>query len=66
MVAFLYRQFKKKRTISIPHSELLPAIATFREEVQEHDADAFRDKSESYLTDWCEKRWLRRVLRREE
>jgi hypothetical protein len=62
VVAFLYRRFKKGRTIAIPHSELLPALATFREEVQEHDADALRDKPESYLTEWCEKRWLRRVL----
>ena len=62
VVAFLHRHFKKARTISIPHSELLPAIATFREEIQEHDADAMRDKPESYLSDWCEKRWLRRVL----
>lgn len=62
VVAFLYRRFKKGRTSAIPHSELLPALATFREEVQEHDADALRDKPESYLTDWCERRWLRRVL----
>jgi hypothetical protein len=62
VVSFLYRRFKKARTISIPHSELLPAVAAFREELQEHDPDALRDKPESYLTDWCEKRWLRRVL----
>src|SRR5207253_2516510 len=62
VVAFLYRRFKKARMISIPHSELLPAIATFREEVQEHNAEALRDKPESYLIDWCDKRWLRRVL----
>jgi hypothetical protein len=62
VVGFLYRRFKKARTIAIPHSELLPALATFREEVQEHDPDALRDKPESYLTDWCDKRWLRRVL----
>ena len=62
VVAFLHRHFKKARTISIPHSELLPAIATFREEIQEHDADAMHNKPESYLSDWCEKRWLRPVL----
>jgi Protein of unknown function (DUF3375) len=62
VVAFLYRRFKKARTIAIAHSDLLPAIASFREEVQEHDPEALRDKPESYLTDWCEKRWLRRVL----
>jgi len=62
VMAFLYRRFKKGRAIAIPHSELLPALASFREEVQEHDPDALRDKPESYLTDWCDKRWLRRVL----
>jgi hypothetical protein len=62
VVAFLYSRFKKARAISIPHSELLPAIATFREEVQAYDADALKDKPETYLTEWCEKRWLKRVL----
>jgi hypothetical protein len=62
VAAFLYRQFKTARSTSIPHSELLPALATFREELQENDPDAMRDRPESYLTDWCEKRWLRRLL----
>lgn len=44
VAAFLYRQFKSARSIAIPHSELLPALATFREEVQEHDSDALRDR----------------------
>jgi Protein of unknown function (DUF3375) len=61
-VAFLHRQFKQLRKISIAHSDLLPALASFREEIQEYDADAFRDKPETYLTDWCEKQWLRRLL----
>ncbi|MBN8625712.1 MAG: DUF3375 family protein [Planctomycetes bacterium] len=62
VVCFLQRQFKKARSISIPHSELLPALATFREEMQELDREALRDKPEAYLADWCEQCWLRRVL----
>lgn len=62
VVFFLQRQFKKSRTVAIPHSELLPALASFREEMQEIDREALRDKPESYLTDWCEQLWLRRVL----
>lgn len=62
LVAFLYQRFKRARVISIPHSELLPALASFREEVQESFPEALRDRPETYLTDWCEKRWLRRVL----
>jgi hypothetical protein len=62
IISFLYGRFKKARAISIPHSELLPALATFREEVQEHDENALKERPEAYLTEWCEKRWLRRVL----
>ena len=61
MVAFLYQRFKRARAISIPHSELLPALVSFREEVQESFPEVLRDRPESYLTDWCEKRWLRRA-----
>ena len=62
VVYFFHRQFKSSRRTAIPHSELLPALATFREELQESEPEALRDKPESYLTDWCEQRWLRRVL----
>src|SRR5438105_15835626 len=61
VVAFLHRQFKKGRKISIAHSDLLPALATFREEIQDYDTEAFRDKPETYLMDWCDTQWLRRL-----
>ncbi|MCP4511034.1 MAG: DUF3375 family protein, partial [Fuerstiella sp.] len=34
VIAFLHIQFKQWGTITIPHSELLPALGAFQEELQ--------------------------------
>ncbi|MBC7820930.1 MAG: DUF3375 domain-containing protein [Planctomycetaceae bacterium] len=62
VVAFLMRRFKESRAITIPHSELLPSLAAFQEEMQESYPEALLDKPETYLTDWCDKHWLRRKV----
>jgi len=64
VIAFLHAQFKQSTTITIPHSELLPALGSFQEELQLSWPDALRDKAETYLTDWCsrDKLWLHRFL----
>ncbi len=64
VVRFLFEQFKHPGQIAIPHSELLPALSSFQEEVQEVHPEALRDKAETYLADWCsgEKLWLHRFL----
>ncbi len=64
VIAFLHQQFKLSGTITIPHSELLPALGSFQEDLQLSWPDALRDKAESYLADWCspDKLWLHRFL----
>ncbi|HIK94101.1 MAG TPA: DUF3375 domain-containing protein [Planctomycetes bacterium] len=64
VIAFLHIQFKQSGTITIPHSELLPALGAFQEELQLSWPEALRDKSETYLADWCsrDKLWLHRFL----
>lgn len=62
VVAFLVRRFKESRVITVPHSELLPALAAFQEETRESYPDALLDRPETYLTDWCDKQWLRRKV----
>ena len=60
VVDFLHRQFKAAERIVVPHSELLPALASYIEEARELDPEVLRDRPETYLTDWCigERRWL--------
>ncbi|MEZ6132364.1 MAG: DUF3375 domain-containing protein [Planctomycetaceae bacterium] len=64
VIAFLHAQFKQSGTITIPHSDLLPALGSFQEELQVSWPDALRDKPETYLADWCsrDKLWLHRFL----
>lgn len=64
VVGFLHQQFKRSRSIAISHSELLPALSSFQERLQEIGCDGLRDKPEEYLRDWSspEKRWLHRFL----
>ncbi len=64
VAAFLFRQFKQSDTIAIPHSTLLPALASFQEDIQESYPEALRDRPETYLAEWCsgERRWLHRFL----
>lgn len=64
VIAFLHAQFKASEAITIPHSELLPALGAFQEEIQQHWPDALRDKPETYLADWCsrDRLWLHRFL----
>ncbi|MEQ9410887.1 MAG: DUF3375 domain-containing protein [Fuerstiella sp.] len=64
VIGFLYGQFKQPGIITIPQSELLPALGTFREDLQQSYPDALRNKPESYLADWCsrDKLWLHRFL----
>ena len=60
VVDFLHWQFKAAERIVVPHSELLPALASYIEEARELDPEVLRDRPETYLTDWCigERRWL--------
>ena len=64
VIAFLYAQFKQAGTITIPHSDLLPSLGSFQEELQQSYPDALKDKAEAYLTDWSsrDKLWLHRFL----
>ena len=64
VIAFLHAQFKTAETITVPHSELLPALGSFQEDLQQQYPDALRDKPETYLADWCspDKLWLHRFL----
>ncbi len=64
VIAFLHSQFKQSGTITVPHSELLPALGSFQEDLQQDFPDALRDKPETYLADWCsrDKLWLHRFL----
>ncbi len=64
VIAFLHAQFKASGTITIPHSDLLPALGSFQEDLQESYPDALRDKPETYLADWCsrDRLWLHRFL----
>ncbi len=64
VIAFLHRQFKQSGTITVPHSELLPALTSFQEDLQQDFPDALRDKAETYLADWCsrDKLWVHRFL----
>lgn len=64
VIAFLHAQFKQSAVITIPHSELLPALGMFQEELQQSWPDALRDKAEVYLADWCsrDRLWLHRFL----
>jgi hypothetical protein len=64
VVAFLHTQFKQTGTITIPHSELLPALASYQEDLQLSWPDALRNNPETYLADWCspDKLWLHRFL----
>ena len=64
VIAFLHAQFKQASTVAIPHSELLPALTSFQEDLHEQDPDVLRDKAETYLADWCssDKLWIRRFL----
>lgn len=64
VIAFLHAQFKQAGTITIPHSDLLPSLGSFQEELQQSYPDALKDKAETYLTDWSsrDKLWLHRFL----
>jgi hypothetical protein len=60
---FLYEQFKGTGRIAMPASELLVALADYRESIQEAYPDALREKPENYLSGWCsgDTRWLLRT-----
>ncbi len=64
VIDFLDRQFKQPGRIAIPHSELLAALHSYQEDLEESHPDRFSAKAESYLSDWCssEARWLQRML----
>ena len=64
VIAFLHAQFKASATITIPHSELLPALGSFQEDLQQMYPDALKDKPETYLADWCsrDRLWLHRFI----
>jgi hypothetical protein len=64
VIAFLYNQFKKSGTITVPHSELLPALGAYQEDLQQTWPEALRDTPETYLVDWCspDRLWLHRFL----
>lgn len=64
IVDFLNQQFKRAGRITIPHAELLAALVTYQETIQESYPDKLQDKPETYLAGWCssQTRWLRRLL----
>ena len=64
IVNFLFQQFKGPGLISLAASDILVALAEYRESVQQIHPDALRDKPEKYLSEWCsgETRWLHRSL----
>ncbi|MCP4175093.1 MAG: DUF3375 domain-containing protein [Fuerstiella sp.] len=64
IIAFLYAQFKHSEKITIPQSELLPALGSFQEDLQLSWPEALRSSPETYLADWCSpnKPWLHRFL----
>eukprot|EP00456_Euglypha_rotunda_P073958 TRINITY_DN674_c0_g5_i1.p2 TRINITY_DN674_c0_g5~~TRINITY_DN674_c0_g5_i1.p2 ORF type:complete len:487 (-),score=110.87 TRINITY_DN674_c0_g5_i1:369-1829(-) len=64
VVCFLHERFKQARTIDIPHSELLPALASYQERLHDAGCATLHDKPEEYLREWSspEKRWLHRFL----
>lgn len=64
VIAFLHAQFKQSGTITIPHSDLLPSLASYQEELQQSYPNVLKDKAETYLADWSsrDKLWLHRFL----
>src|SRR5262249_55700639 len=56
--------FKRAHLIDIPHSDLLPALVSYQERLDDAGHNALRDKPEDLLRSWvsAEKRWLRRHL----
>ena len=66
IVDFLHQQFKTSGRISMPASDLLSALAEYRQVIHETHPDTLLDKPEQYLSAWCagETRWLQRFLER--
>jgi hypothetical protein len=64
IIDFLERNYKQAGRIAVPHSDLLTALVSYQEEVQELDPDALPTKAETYLSEWCasDSRWLQRLL----
>lgn len=60
VVSFLHGQFKATATISVPESELLAALATFQEDVQESWPERMTSPAATYLAEWREQRWIKR------
>jgi hypothetical protein len=61
---FLDRQFKGPGRISIPHSDLHPALIEYQDELRESHPGALPMRAETYLAEWCapDALWLRRFL----
>lgn len=51
IVCFLYERFKRAHAIDVAHSDLLPALTTYQERLQEAGYSVLRDKPEDYLRD---------------
>jgi hypothetical protein len=64
ILCFLFERFKRAHVIDIAHSDMLPALASYQERLQEAGHNVLRDKPEDYLRIWSssDKRWLRRHL----
>lgn len=64
VIDFLKRQFKDSARIAIPHSELLAALVSYKEQVSESYPDRLIDSADHYLSHWCsaETQSLRRFL----
>ncbi len=64
VIDFLDQQFKQPGRIVVPHSDLLPALILYLDELQETHPDTMTGKPELYLTEWCapDTRWLQRFL----
>ncbi len=64
VIDFLTEQFKHRGAVTVPFSDLLAALKTYRHEVHQSWPDFLREPAEVYLSSWCsdETRWLHRFL----
>ena len=62
ILCFLFERFKRAHVIDVAHSDLLPALATYQERLNDSGHSVLSAKPEDYLRIWSspEKRWLRR------
>lgn len=64
ILCFLFERFKRAHVIDVAHSDLLPALATYQERLNDSGYSVLSAKPEDYLRIWSssDKRWLRRHM----